>query len=72
MPERVRKAEELAIHPFLEELLAELQQENAHRSEMRVIKSESIGYSRAGVVPYSLCGDAVTYVFLFSSETWIA
>ena len=45
MRERLRKAEQLAIHPFSEILLAELKQENAHRSERRVIKSESSSYS---------------------------
>ena len=45
MRERLREAEELAIHPFSEILLAELKQENAHRSERRVIKSESSSYS---------------------------
>ena len=39
------QAEELAIHPFPEILLAELQQEVAHRSESRVLKSESNGHS---------------------------
>ena len=39
------QAEELAIHPFPEILLAELQQEVAYRSESRVLKSESNGYS---------------------------
>ena len=45
MRERLRKAVQLAIHPFSEILLAELKQENAHRSERRVIKSESSSYS---------------------------
>ena len=45
MRELPRKAKELAIHPFSEILLAELKQENAHRSERRVTKSESSSYS---------------------------
>ena len=45
MRQRPRKAAQLAIHPFSETLLAELKQENAHRSEGRVIKSEGNSYS---------------------------
>ena len=45
MRERLRKAVQLAIHPFSEKLLAELKHEKAHRSERRVIKSESSSYS---------------------------
>ena len=41
MRERLRKAEELATHPFSEILQAELKQEIAHRSAWRVINSES-------------------------------
>ena len=52
MREILRKAEEIAIHPFSEQLLAELTQEIAHRRERRVIKSESaqLQFSNSGAV----------------------
>ena len=71
MRERLRKAVQLAIHPFSEILLAELKQENAHRSERRVIKSESSSYSVAAVVPFALCRDAVTCEYLLFSEACV-
>ena len=61
--------EELEVPPCSEILLAELQQESAHQSERRVLKSESNGCSCAAVVPFALCGDGAIREHLLSSES---